>query len=158
MNREKKFTHGREFRKGRFTADLYVPLELYSYTIFKIKKNRNLTSYLKALLKNYKTTTLKTQKPSTNERTAYQKGSQSLMRISFRPDNLDWAELRTIARYLGVSMCKTFVLLMETEKQETLKSRIPFRKLRQNKIRIVSLLQKFSRKGNRIDFKLIADW
>ncbi|TGK32717.1 DUF1564 family protein [Leptospira gomenensis] len=158
MNQKRKFTHERQFRKKRFTADLYIPKELYSYAIVKIKKNKNLTTYLSLLLKNYKTTTLRTQKPHKSDRTLYQKGSQSLIRFSFRPENLDWAELRAIARYLGISMCKTFILLMETEKQEGTKKRNPLGKQYRNRIRIVSLVQKFFVKGNRIDFELISDW
>ncbi|PJZ53634.1 DUF1564 family protein [Leptospira adleri] len=108
-----KFFHERKLRDSRrsgyFTADLYVPFQLYSYALERIQKNKSLSAYLEILLKEYREQMIQIKRPHSLERTSYQRKSQDLKRLSFRPKEKDWAELRTIARYLGISMCKTFV-------------------------------------------------
>ncbi|MBM9576846.1 DUF1564 family protein [Leptospira sp. 201903070] len=155
-----KFSHERKLRDtrrlGSFTADLYVPFQLYSYTLERIGKNKSLSAYLDVLLKEYKTQILQEQRPHFSERTSYQRKAQNLKRLSFRPKEGDWAELRSIARYLGISMCKTFVLLLEMEKNEERES--SQKKEKNSKYRIQSLIQKFSPKRDQITFELIVDW
>ncbi|MBM9500001.1 DUF1564 family protein [Leptospira sp. 201903071] len=155
-----KFSHERRLKEtrrfGNFTADLYVPFQLYSYVLTRIGKNKSLSKYLEVLLKEYKTQILQEQRPHSSERTSYQEKAQDLKRLSFRPKEGDWAELRSIARYLGTSMCKTFVLLLELERSE---ERENSQKRPENaKCRIQSLIQKFSPKRDQITFELIVDW
>lgn len=155
-----KFFHERTLRDSRrsgyFTADLYVPFQLYFYALERIQKNKSLSAYLEILLKEYREQMIQTKRPHSLERTSYQRKSQDLKRLSFRPKEKDWAELRTIARYLGISMCKTFVLLLEMEKNDEKKN--PHKKTEKTKFRIQSLIQKFSHKRDQITFELIVDW
>ncbi|AOP32733.1 hypothetical protein A0128_01910 [Leptospira tipperaryensis] len=155
-----KFSHERKLREirrsGAFTADLYVPYQLYSYTLSKIKKNKSLSRYLEILLNEYKAQLFQEQKPHSLERTSYQRKAQDLKRVSFRPKEKDWAELRSIARYLGISMCKTFVLLLELERNDETENSP--KKREKVKYRIQSLIQKFSPKRDQITFELIVDW
>ncbi|TGL78164.1 DUF1564 family protein [Leptospira yasudae] len=163
MNGEKinsrKFRHSKklETSKGRFTADIYVPIELYSYALKRIRQNKNLATYLSNLLQNYKFEILKNQKPHKRERISYQSKSLGLMRISFRPNEQDWAELRTLGRYLGTSMCKAFVLLMDLEKRKSTTKEFLRSRIDKTKCGITSLLQRFSIKNRQIVFELIVD-
>ncbi|WP_167883770.1 DUF1564 family protein [Leptospira stimsonii] len=155
-----RFFHEKQLKGSRranyFTSDLYVPLQLYPYALERIKKHKSLSVYLEILLNEYKEEAIQTQKPNSLERISYQKKSQDLKRISFRPKAKDWAELRTISRYLGISMCKTFVLLLEMERRD--EKGISFKISEKAKYRIQSLIQKFSHKRDQITFELIVDW
>ncbi|TGM03096.1 DUF1564 family protein [Leptospira barantonii] len=157
----KKFVHNRNLKSGkdkiRFTSDFYVPIELYSYVIKRIQKEKNLAFYLKRLLKDQRLKILRNQTPHNKERTSYQLKFQGLIRLSFRPNENDWAELRSLARYLGTSMCKAFVLLMDLEKQQLPNKESSKNGLFKTKFRITSLLQKFSREKRYITFELILD-
>ncbi|MGJ4753379.1 DUF1564 family protein [Leptospira kmetyi] len=157
----KKFLHNRNLKlgkdKNRFTADFYVPIELYSYVIKRIRRERNLAFYLKKLLKDHRLEILRNQEPHKKERTSYQMKFQGLIRLSFRPNENDWAELRSIARYLGVSMCKAFVLLTNLEKRRLSNEESAKEGISKTKFGIISLLQKFSREKNSITFELIFD-
>ncbi|MBW0433491.1 DUF1564 family protein [Leptospira yasudae] len=154
-----KFQHSRELRtsNGRFTADVYIPTKFYSYALKKIHQNRNLANYLKNLLQSYKFEILKNQKPHKRERVSYQSKSLGLMRISFRPNEQDWAELRTLGRYLGTSMCKTFVLLMALEMRKSTVKEFLDQRIDKTKCKITSLVQSFSIKNQQIVFELIVD-
>ncbi|EKO07910.1 PF07600 domain protein [Leptospira interrogans str. C10069] len=49
---------------------------------------------------------------SLKRKTLYQETELELVRFSFRPNAADWAELRLVARYYGVSICNFFVMLL----------------------------------------------
>ncbi|XDD50542.1 DUF1564 family protein [Leptospira sp. WS92.C1] len=160
-----KFSHTRRLqndayrKRNRFTADLYVPFELYSYTLSRIRKNKNLSIYLERLLKNYNIEILKNTKPYKYERTSYQSKFQHLKRLSFRPQSQDWAELRSVSRYLGISMCKAFVLLLELERRNTQENgNLSKKRSNPRCYRIINLIQKISPKKDQIVFELIVDW
>lgn len=157
----KKFTHNRNVKSGkdksRFTADFYVPIELYSYVIQRIREEKSLTFYLKKLLKDHRFEILRNQEPHRKERTSYQSKFQGLVRISFRPNESDWAELRSVSRYLGISMCKIFILLMNLEKRKPTKEKSAKEVIYKTKLRITSHLQKFYHEKNYMTFELILD-
>lgn len=53
-------------------------------------------------------------------RTAYQGQGANYVRFDFRPDALDWEQMRNLARMYGVSVCRLFVLLMSLERERYL--------------------------------------
>jgi Protein of unknown function (DUF1564) len=49
------------------------------------------------------------------DRTSYQSGGLNLIRISLRPYSGDWLELSVLARSIGCSRCKLFIMLCELD-------------------------------------------
>lgn len=57
------------------------------------------------------------------DRTSYQPAGLNLMRVSLRPLSGDWLELSVLARAIGCSRCKLFILLCELDLENEAASR-----------------------------------
>ncbi|TGK19111.1 DUF1564 family protein [Leptospira stimsonii] len=95
------------------TSDLLIPKRHLKSLQRKILKFGSLKKFLHFLLLTNRSKFRSLCIIPKNEKTLYQSINQDLVRFSFRPDSADWAELRVLARYYGLSICNLFVILLE---------------------------------------------
>ncbi|TGL76091.1 DUF1564 family protein [Leptospira yasudae] len=106
------------FTKRESSSDLWIPRRKISKLNHKIAKCGSLKRALTFLLNNNRNRLTSFLEPSRKEKTSYQKGNLNLVRFSLRPDASDWAELRLLARYYGMSICNFFVILLDSDKTD----------------------------------------
>lgn len=104
----------RNLKKLGSPSDLNVPKELVPYLDKRIRSAGSMRLLLNQCI--YKRSVLfLIQKQNTGEKILYQKQKLELQRYPFRPFEDDWIELRRLAFLHGVSMCRMFVRLLETD-------------------------------------------
>ncbi|MCG6168655.1 DUF1564 domain-containing protein [Leptospira sp. FAT2] len=107
------------FTKRGSSSDLWIPKLKISNLKQKIAKYGSLKSVLTFLLNNNRNRLASFLEPSRQEKTCYQKANLDLVRFSLRPEASDWAELRLLARYYGISICHFFVILLDLDQTES---------------------------------------
>ncbi len=104
-------------QKDKSVSTLLVPAHLID--ALKLKKNehgRQISVYLRNLLKMYKTLTHSGMLPRPRKiKTEFQDEGLDLKRITFRPNNADWLELGELALAFGKSRCWVFTFLFELD-------------------------------------------
>lgn len=120
LHSKQKLNHSSKHKRRESPSDLWVPKNLASDLERQIFEVGSLKKILHRLLmrNRYRIHTLFAN--SNREKTMYQESDLELVRFSFRPDSADWAELRVVARYYGVSICRLFVMLLFLEKGENM--------------------------------------
>ncbi|TGM01044.1 DUF1564 family protein [Leptospira barantonii] len=104
----------RNLKKLGSPSDLNVPKELVPYLDRRIRSAGSMRLLLNQCICNRSVLFL-IQKQNAGEKISYQKQKLELQRYPFRPFEDDWIELRRLAFLHGVSMCRMFVRLLETE-------------------------------------------
>ncbi|WP_036095322.1 DUF1564 family protein [Leptospira weilii] len=95
-------------------ADLNVPKELVPYLNKRIRMAGSLRLLLNQCIYR-RSYLLLVQKNASKDKICYQKQKLELKRFPFRPFEDDWIELRKLAFFHRVSMCRMFVRLLETD-------------------------------------------
>ena len=103
----KSFTIDNLRDKDKSVSTLLVPAHLIESLKQKQKDlGKNMTGYLRFLLKSYKTFTHSGMLPAPRKiKTEFQEEGLDLKRVSFRPHNVDWIELGELALAFGKSRC-----------------------------------------------------
>ncbi|AOP36075.1 hypothetical protein A0128_13335 [Leptospira tipperaryensis] len=96
-------------------SDLWIPKRYVPHLRRQIAISGSLKNYLEFLLIKNRSKFPSMFDFSKNEKTTYQNLNLELVRFSFRPNSSDWAELRVVARYYGLSICNFFVMLIQIE-------------------------------------------
>ncbi|PJZ55522.1 DUF1564 family protein [Leptospira barantonii] len=104
----------RNLKKLGSPSDLNVPKELVPYLDRRIRSAGSMRLLLNQCICNRSVLFL-IQKQNAGEKISYQKQKLELQRYPFRPFEDDWVELRRLAFLHGVSMCRMFVRLLETD-------------------------------------------
>ncbi|MBW0435755.1 DUF1564 family protein [Leptospira yasudae] len=120
VNRHSNRTTKLIFTKRESSSDLWIPKRTISNLKQKIAKHGSLKRVLSFLLNNNRNRLASFLVPSRKEKTSYQKANLDLVRFSLRPDASDWAELRLLARYYGISICQFFVILLDLDKTDSI--------------------------------------
>ncbi|TGM61904.1 DUF1564 family protein [Leptospira adleri] len=122
----KKYRISEDSKAKRISAsDLWIPKRNVPALQRRISEFGSLKNFLHFLLTKNRLNFFLLLIPSKNEKTIYQDVNLELVRFPFRPDSSDWAELRVVARYYGLSICNFFVILLQMEENEN-KSRKRF--------------------------------
>ncbi|RHX77401.1 DUF1564 family protein [Leptospira yasudae] len=116
INRNSSKTTKLIFTKRESSSDLWIPKRKIANLKQKIVKYGSLKRALTFLLNNNRNRLASFLEPSRTEKTCYQKANLDLVRFSLRPEASDWAELRLLARYYGISICHFFVILLDMDK------------------------------------------
>lgn len=89
-------------------------------SVYRRVGSRQKGGYLRYLLSRYRSE-FENLNPGgmLTDRTSYQSGGLNLVRVSLRPYWGDWLELSVLARSLGCSRCKLFVMLCELDMKRT---------------------------------------
>ncbi|MBP9885739.1 MAG: DUF1564 family protein [Leptospiraceae bacterium] len=113
----KSFTIDNLRDKDKSVSTLLVPAHLIESLKQKQKDlGKNMTGYLRFLLKSYKTFTHSGMLPAPRKiKTEFQEEGLDLKRVSFRPHNVDWIELGELALAFGKSRCWVFTFLFELD-------------------------------------------
>lgn len=103
--------------KDKSVSTLLIPAHLCDPLKQKQKDlGKNLTGYLRFLLKSYKSLTHSGMLPPPQKiKTEFQDEGLDLKRVSFRPHNVDWIELGELALAFGKSRCWMFTFLFELD-------------------------------------------
>ncbi|MBK6605407.1 MAG: DUF1564 family protein [Leptospiraceae bacterium] len=103
--------------RNHTVSTLLIPKELHCDFQSLLQKHQgDLSIYLKALLKRYRTITHSGLIPEPIKvKTEYQEKDLNLIRFNFRPTNADWVELGEIALAFGKSRCWLFVHLLKLD-------------------------------------------
>ncbi|AOP34995.1 hypothetical protein A0128_14745 [Leptospira tipperaryensis] len=120
MNQIQEFTEFRgQSKRNAGPSDLLLPKHLEEFLRIKLRKHGNLKNYFHYLIVKFQKKNLFSKFPDTAFRkTLYQSKRQNLIRISFRPDHQDWYEAKLAGFYFGVSICKLFSRLVDTDRDE----------------------------------------
>ncbi len=104
----------RNLKKLGSPADLNIPKGLVPFLNRRIRDAGSLRLLLnQCIYKKWYLLSVPTQ--TQRDKIGYQKQKLELKRFPFRPFEDDWIELRRLALLYGVSMCRMFVKLLETE-------------------------------------------
>ncbi|MBM9576499.1 DUF1564 family protein [Leptospira sp. 201903070] len=109
--------------KRASSSDLWIPKRHALALKRRIARFGSLKNFLSLLLARNRSKFPSMFAFSKSEKTIYQNTNLDLVRFSFRPNSSDWAELRIVARYYGLSICHFFVMLIQIEEAEA--SEIP---------------------------------
>ncbi len=105
------------WKKDKSVSTLLVPAHLIAALKTKKKEHgRQMTVYLRNLLKMYRTLTHSGMLPPPRKiKMEYQEEGLNLKRVTFRPSNADWLELGELALAFGKSRCFVFTFLLELD-------------------------------------------
>ena len=105
------------WKRDKSVSTLLVPAHLIEALKLKKKEHgRQMTVYLRNLLKMYRTLTHSGMIPEPRKiKTEYQNEGLDSKRVSFRPSNSDWVELGQLALAFGKSRCWVFTFLFELD-------------------------------------------
>lgn len=85
-------------------------------SVYRRVGSRQKGGYLRYLLSRYRSKFENLNRDGRlTDRTSYQSSGLNLIRISLRPHAGDWLELSVLARSIGCSRCKLFVMLCEVD-------------------------------------------
>ena len=102
--------------KSRSSSTLKIPEHLYLSMILRGMSLGGISRYLHHLLDKYRYLNYSGQLPlNDGAKTLYQEKGQNLKKVSFRPENEDWIELKLIAQTHGISATYLFVILLELD-------------------------------------------
>lgn len=120
MNQIQEFTefHGKS-KRSVGPSDLLIPKHLEGFLRKRIRRHGNLKNYFHYLIIKFQNKNLFSKFPDTAFRkTLYQSKRQNLIRLSFRPDHQDWYEAKLVGFYFGISICKFFSGLVDSDRDE----------------------------------------
>ncbi|MCE9500741.1 MAG: DUF1564 domain-containing protein [Leptospira sp.] len=98
---------------------MIIPEELYVPFVIRAMSVGGAAKYLRRLLNEYRFINFSGDHPvAERAKILYQAKGLNLKRVSFRPRNEDWIELKLIAQAHGVSATRFFVILLELDFSE----------------------------------------
>ncbi|MBM9500483.1 DUF1564 family protein [Leptospira sp. 201903071] len=109
--------------KRASSSDLWIPKRFVPTLNRRIAKFGSLKNFLSIILSKNRSKFHSMFAFSKSEKTIYQSTNLNLIRFSFRPDSSDWAELRVVARYYGLSICNLFIMLLQIDEGQSLDDR-----------------------------------
>ena len=98
-------------------STLLIPeLLVADFNLKKEKYNKNVSLYLRSLLRRFRSFTYTSILPEPVKiKTQFQDENLNLKKVSFRPRNSDWIELGELALLFGKSRCWVFVFLLKLD-------------------------------------------
>ena len=98
-------------------STLLIPeLLVADFNLKKEKYNKNVSLYLRSLLRRFRSFTYTGILPEPVKiKTQFQDENLNLKKVSFRPRNADWIELGELALVFGKSRCWMFTYLLELD-------------------------------------------